>query len=133
MKNWVSIVLMLVLAGSLLPRAYATPARPGTVTLTQSDGTVIRAQIHGDEFFHWTTTQDGYSIVGGGDGDWYFAELDSRGRLVSTGIKAAPASRLSAEQRAALKKNLRPTAESRSRISPAAASRKRSSPTSKSS
>ncbi len=122
MKNWVSIVLMLVLAGSLLPRAYATPARPGTVTLTQSDGTTIKAQIHGDEFFHWTTTLDGYSIVGGGDGDWYFAGLDSRGRLVSTGIKAAPASRLSAEQRAALKKNLRPTVETRSRISPAAAS-----------
>lgn len=115
MRNLVSIALTLMLAGSLLPRAYAGPARPGTVTLTQSDGSTLRAQIHGDEFYHYITTTDGYSIVGGDDGDWYFAELDTRGRLVPTGIKAVRESRLSASQRAGLRKNLRPLTSSRSR------------------
>ncbi len=115
MKNRVLIALALMLAGSLLPRAYAGPARPGAVTLTQSDGSTIEARIHGDEFYHYITTRDGYSIVGGEDGDWYFAELDSRGRLVSTGIRAVAASRLGSSQRAALQKDLRPAAASRSR------------------
>jgi immune inhibitor A len=118
MRNRVLIALVMMLAGCLLPRAYAGPAHPGTVTLTQSDGTSFRAQIHGDEYFNYITTSDGYSVVGGADGDWYFARLDSRGALVTTGIKAAPASRLSASQRAGLKKNLRPTTVSRSRMVP---------------
>lgn len=35
--------------------ALAVPAKPGVHTYLQPDGTLIRLEHHGDEFFHWTT------------------------------------------------------------------------------
>lgn len=35
--------------------ALAVPAKPGVFTYTQPDGSVVRLERHGDEFFSWTT------------------------------------------------------------------------------
>ena len=39
--------------------SYSIPARPGKFVKIQPDGTAITLQRHGDEFYHWTTTDDG--------------------------------------------------------------------------
>lgn len=49
-KLFVSIVAVL-----LGISAWAVPAKPGVFTYTQPDGSVVRLERHGDEFFSWTT------------------------------------------------------------------------------
>ena len=94
--------------------ASAGPARPGVVTMRQSDGTTIRIRVHGDEFHHYVTTEEGYSLAVDSDGDWAFARLGSDGLLVPTSVKAKPVSRLTESERmiigSSLRKDVRPTA-----------------------
>ena len=94
--------------------AFAGPARPGVVTVRQSDGTTIRIRVHGDEFHHYVTTEEGYSLAVDSDGDWAFARLGSDGLLVPTSVKAKPVSRLTESERmiigSSLRKDVRPTA-----------------------
>lgn len=85
-----------------LPSVFAAPARPGVITVTQRDGTQLQIRIYGDEYYNYTMTTDGYTLVGGADGDYYFAKLNGKGQLVSTGIKAKPLSKLSAAERQAV-------------------------------
>ena len=40
----------------------AIPAKKGTFVKIQPDGTAITLQRHGDEFLHWTTTEDGVVV-----------------------------------------------------------------------
>ena len=54
-----TISFMLVLAVS----AMASPARKGTFTYTQPDGTTFSVRLSGDEFCHFTTTLDGRPVV----------------------------------------------------------------------
>lgn len=56
-----------------LPSVFAAPARPGVITVTQRDGTQLQIRIYGDEYYNYTMTADGYTLVGGADGDYYFA------------------------------------------------------------
>ena len=108
MRKFLLLALFFSFSVGSLTDTFAVPARPGVFTLKQKDGSVIKARLHGDEFCNWVTTADGYNIVGGADGNWYFAELDKSGSLVSTGIKVVPTSRLNASERSLLKKDLRP-------------------------
>ena len=85
-----------------LPSVFAAPARPGVITVTQRDGTQLQIRIYGDEYYNYTMTADGYTLVGGADGDYYFAKLNGKGQLVSTGIKAKPLNKLSAAERQAV-------------------------------
>lgn len=48
----VFLIITIILYGI---SALAVPAKPGVHTYIQPDGTVIRLEHHGDEFFHWTT------------------------------------------------------------------------------
>ena len=49
-------VIISALAASLICLgAHAIPARPGAFNHTQPDGSVIRLELHGDEFFSWAT------------------------------------------------------------------------------
>ena len=48
--------IVLTLATILLAiSAWAVPAKPGVFTYTQPDGSVVRLERHGDEFYNWTT------------------------------------------------------------------------------
>lgn len=79
----------------------AVPAPPHPVRRTLPDGTTIMLQMTGDEFFVYTTTLDGYNVVLGEDGFYYYAE-DVGGRLASTGVRAADPGRRSAGDKAVL-------------------------------
>ncbi|MGM9764334.1 MAG: M6 family metalloprotease domain-containing protein [Candidatus Cryptobacteroides sp.] len=65
----------------------AAPARRGPVVMTQPDGSTFTAQLRGDEFMKIKTTIDGYAIIQGEDGWWYYGIYDAQARLGSTGVK----------------------------------------------
>ena len=62
----VSIALFIT---STVP-AYAVPAAPAVVTLTQPDGRTIQARLYGDEWQHYTRTLDGRIIEQNAQGEW---------------------------------------------------------------
>ena len=62
--NMKKILICLTLAIALFSHiAMAVPARKGSVKITQPDGTTVTISLHGDEYLHFYTTADGYSIV----------------------------------------------------------------------
>ena len=65
----------------------AVPAKSGTVTVTQPDGTTVTVSLHGDEWLSYETTSDGYSIVRNDKGYYVYAELQ-QGKLVPTTVIA---------------------------------------------
>lgn len=63
MKRSKFIVSILALFFVGLASVWAIPARPGSFKYTQPDGSVITLQLHGDEFFNWTTASDGTVVA----------------------------------------------------------------------
>ena len=61
--------------------AFAIPANPTPEKLRQPDGTYITLRLVGDEFSHYTTTDDGYTVVKSSSGYYVYAEL-SGGKLI---------------------------------------------------
>lgn len=63
------------------------PARPALHKTVFSDGSTVTYRVVGDEFFHYTLSEDGYPLVKEGD-NFYFATNDATGKLVSSGVRA---------------------------------------------
>ena len=96
MKNFMFLILGLV---CLVARAI--PADPTPVKVTQPDGTTLTVVLHGDEFFHFTTTLDGYTVLKNEAGYYTYARLDGN-RLASSGIVAHDKGQRTATDLAAL-------------------------------
>ncbi len=78
--------------------AFAVIATPDSIRYTQPDGSCMMILLQGDEFIHWATTSDGYTIMTNAKGTYEYAVQDKSGRLVFSGIQASdPANRLKAE------------------------------------
>ncbi len=94
-----SITLLVI--GYLIIQAdvvFAVTACPDPVSYTQPDGSKITIIIRGDEFFHWTETTDGYTIMTNAARTFEYAALDNSGKLVFSGIQARdPAMRTQTE------------------------------------
>jgi hypothetical protein len=77
----------LVVALVLLARlSLAVPAYPGSILLTQPDGSVFEARQFGDEWYHWTETADGYVIQKNQKTRAYeYAVLDANGEYKLSG------------------------------------------------
>ena len=97
MKKTLSFIVL----GLLCLAARAIPADPTPIVVTQPDGSTLTVTLHGDEFFHYTTTSDGYTVVKNKAGYYTYARLDG-GRLVPGDRVARDESRRSAADRAAL-------------------------------
>ena len=93
--------LCLLLMGLLCLTGRAIPADPTPIKVTQPDGSELTVTLHGDEFFHFTTTADGYTVVKNTAGYYTYARLDGE-NLVSSGIIAHDKSQRSAADRAFL-------------------------------
>ena len=78
--------------------AMAVPAHRGTASITQPDGSELSIRLVGDEYLHFNTTEDGYSIVRRSDGYYVYAQLDNDGQLVPTPHIAHNASMRSADE-----------------------------------
>jgi M6 family metalloprotease-like protein len=68
--------LCLLLTGLLCLIAQAIPADPTPMVVAQPDGSTLTVILHGDEFFHFTTTADGYTVVKDEAGYYTYAVLD---------------------------------------------------------
>ena len=99
MKRLFSLILTI---GLLSLSAAAIPADPSPQTVTQPDGTSVTVRLHGDEFFHFTSTLDGYTVVKDLAGFYTYARQESDGRLVSSGIIAHDQSNRTASELTAL-------------------------------
>ncbi|MBO7609926.1 MAG: M6 family metalloprotease domain-containing protein [Muribaculaceae bacterium] len=69
MKRILTFIVAVILLGSA---AWAVPAKPGLITITQSDGTKLQIQMFGDEFNRSLATADGLTIQIGEDGFYYY-------------------------------------------------------------
>ena len=81
--------------------ARAVPADPTPVQVTQPDGTQLTIKLHGDEFYHFTTTSDGYTVVKNAAGFYTYARLEA-GQLVAGDCIARDVPHRTAADRAAL-------------------------------
>ena len=91
------------MAGLLCLMAQAIPADPTPATVTQPDGQTLTVTLHGDEFFHFTTTSDGYTVVKNAAGFYTYARLDGD-RLVASNTVARDEANRTAADRATLAK-----------------------------
>lgn len=87
MKPIKSIILVLLLCLLGEATAFAAPAYTKPRRVIQPDGTVLTLIGRGDEFCHFLTTTDGYSVVKGEDGFYHYADLKD-GRLVPGAVRA---------------------------------------------
>lgn len=67
--------------------ASAVPAKPGTLTVKQPDGTTLQVVLHGDENNHYMTTVDGTLIMQSENAQYVYAKIVN-GHLQATALKA---------------------------------------------
>ena len=91
--------LLSVLAGlACAIGAYAVPAMPGLTKVMQPDGTYVSLELHGDEFFHYTTTADGYTVERNAAGYYVYVQKNSDGILKQSAQVAHDATSRSASE-----------------------------------
>ena len=78
---------LLLVALLVCINASAIPANPGLVQMPQPDGSIVSIRLVGDEFYHFNTTADGYTVMLNDRGGYVYAQLDG-GNLVATDILA---------------------------------------------
>ena len=59
MKRFFLFFLLILCALSV----WAVPASPDSVQVMQPNGVMIWTLVHGDEFYNWRSTTDGYVIL----------------------------------------------------------------------
>ncbi|MBQ3324009.1 MAG: M6 family metalloprotease domain-containing protein [Muribaculaceae bacterium] len=79
-------LFLLLIGFTIAIVASAEPANPTPITVTQPSGETLKMRLVGDEFYHFNTTIDGYTILKV-DGCWEYA-MKKGERLVSTGVIA---------------------------------------------
>ena len=97
------ILLSLAFTLTGITSAFAAKAYPGSITVTQSDGTQLTIYLHGDEHFNWMTTEDGALIKQVGK-SYYIAETTNTGLLKATKYLAHNATSRIASEAKAIKK-----------------------------
>jgi len=80
-----TLLLLLTILVSL--SAVAIPAHRGSVMMPQPDGTMLTVCLEGDEFYHFNTTSDGYTILLNEAGAYVYAQRDGM-TLVPTQVLA---------------------------------------------
>ena len=56
---------------------FSDPARTDSLCVIQPNGDTLWTYLHGDEFYHWRSTIDGYVIVRDTDNYFYYAVVDA--------------------------------------------------------
>ena len=80
------ILVALALVAALI-RVHAVPAYPYPVAVTQPDGSMLTLLGHGDEFYNYITTQDGYSLVQNEAGYYVYA-MERNGAMTASNMVA---------------------------------------------
>lgn len=77
--------------------ASAEPANPTPITMKQSNGETVQIKLVGDEFYHFNTTIDGYTVINT-NGNWEYAVKKGNSMVPSGLIAHDPAARSTQEQ-----------------------------------
>lgn len=93
--------LSLLAMGLACLMARAVPADPTPFQVTQPDGSILTVVLHGDEFFNYMTTNDGYTLVKNQAGFYTYARLENN-HLVAGNCVAHDADQRSAADYSAL-------------------------------
>ncbi|MGN0187871.1 MAG: M6 family metalloprotease domain-containing protein [Paludibacteraceae bacterium] len=101
-------ISLIFLQCCLCTLVWGVPAVPGVVRVMQPDGTELSVLMYGDEFFHYTTTEDGYLLSCNEDGYYEYAEFTADFRTRSLGVRARSVAERSAADRLLLKRVGRP-------------------------
>ena len=72
--NMKRLTLLFVIMMFALCNMMAVPAHPKAVTVQQPDGSTVTIRLVGDEWLHFNTTSDGYSVVKDSRGYYVYAE-----------------------------------------------------------
>ncbi|MBR5727662.1 MAG: M6 family metalloprotease domain-containing protein [Muribaculaceae bacterium] len=80
----ITSLMMFLLLGVV---CWAIPADKTPIKVTQSDGSVLTLRLVGDEFFHYNTTADGYTVLRNANGSYEYA-VKQGNVLVSSGMLA---------------------------------------------
>ncbi len=91
-------LLLIAIAMLTASMAMAIPAHPAAATVTQPDGSILTIRLCGDEYLHFNTTADGYTILQRADGFYVYAQKDDSGQLVATPHKAHDAAERTADE-----------------------------------
>ena len=75
----------------------ASPAHRGSVLMPQPDGTMVTVKLVGDEFYHFNTTEDGYTIMINDAGAYVYALRDGMRLITSQVLAHNPGNRTAAE------------------------------------
>ena len=102
--------LILLLQCSLCVLLFGVPATPEVLRVLQPDGSELSVLLRGDEFFHYTTTEDGYLVSRNEAGYYEYAEFtpDFHARL--SGVRARSVANRTAADRRLLKRVGKPAA-----------------------
>lgn len=101
MMNRLYLLITVILAN--ICTAMAVPAKKDTVRIQQPDGSYVSICLHGDEYLHFNTTADGYSVVKDSRGYYVYAALEN-GQLVPTTQVAHETGIRTVEEKAYLQK-----------------------------
>ena len=92
--------LLLLVLSLLCMTARAIPADPTPIKVAQPDGSTLTVCLHGDEFFHFTTTSDGYTVVKNTAGYYTYARLEGDHIVAGDRIARDPLQRTAADRAA---------------------------------
>ena len=102
------IIILSAILALTVQVSWAIPAKKGKIVKVQPDGSRITILIHGDEFLHWTTTEDGTVVAPDSTGVFRPASKPVRemfgGRLASDAAAAAIRAKRSAAMKASMNK-----------------------------
>ncbi len=95
MKKKLLLLAVVLMMG--IGNVMAVPAHPKQTVMTQPDGSTVTIRLHGDEFLHFTTTDDGYTVVKDNKGYYVYARQEG-GQLVPTAQVAHDAGSRTADE-----------------------------------
>lgn len=80
------LILLLALLAPVFP-ASSIPAPDFPLRFEQPDGSSFTGRTHGDEAFHYATTEDGRPICQDEKGWWCYASFDDSGKIICSGVR----------------------------------------------
>jgi M6 family metalloprotease-like protein len=91
MKKICTFLLAIVIFTSfvtLTESSFAVPAKPGYISYSQPDGSLLTIAAMGDEFMHWAISVDGYTLLPNEWGGYEYAMLNNKGEMFISGVQA---------------------------------------------